>query len=260
MFLHGVFFVRYLCLFYLFKGMSEAKGQAEVLKQGYLKTIGDKFDLLDPTEFPIAEHMLLYYGKLFNDEIASNLKKSGSIASGKIGDLVVPKVTKFGNDYEMWLGYSKDNPASVYYRFVNKGVKGTGGINAKPKKVSSNTPYQYKTPFPNKKMATSILEWYKLGKAKARTDTQKKNLTAEQAKNKRLKNVTPKPLTLMQVAYLTAAAIKRDGLKTTAYFDNAVKTVFNKEFFTTMAAAFGGDVQLQIREIGNKIENGNNNK
>jgi hypothetical protein len=27
-----------------------------------------------------------------------------------------------------------------------------------------------------------------------------------------------------------------------------------------MATAFGGDVQLQIRQIGNKIENGNNNK
>ena len=64
------------------------------------------------------------------------------------------------------------------------------------------------------------------------------------------------------MAYATAAAIKRDGLKTTSYFDNAVKAVFNKEFFATMATAFGGDVQLQIRQIGNKIEsnNGNNSK
>ena len=102
--------------------MSEAKAQAKALREGFLKTIGDQYDLIDPTEFPIAEQMLIFYGKEFNDEVQKNLSKSGSIASGKIGDLVVPKVTKFGNDYEMWLGYDKDNPASVYYKFINKRV------------------------------------------------------------------------------------------------------------------------------------------
>ena len=78
---------------------------------------------------------------------------------------------------------------------------------------------------------------------------------------KKLKNVTSKPLTLMQISYMTAAAIKRDGLRTTSYFDNAVKAVFNKDFFAAMATALGGDVQIQIRQIGNKIEhNGYNNK
>ena len=65
----------------------------------------------------------------------------------------------------------------------------------------------------------------------------------------------------MQISYMTAAAIKRDGLRTTSYFDNAVKAVFNKDFFAAMATALGGDVQIQIRQIGNKIEhNGYNNK
>jgi hypothetical protein len=105
------------------------------------------------------------------------------------------------------------------------------------------------------------MQWMKLGKAKARTDTQKKNLTAEQTKNKRLKNVAPKPLTLMQISYMVSAAIKRDGLKTTSFFDNAIKSVFNKDFYAAMATAFGGDVQIQIRQIGNKMENnGYNNK
>jgi len=242
--------------------MSEAKAQAVFLREKYLKEIGDYYNLIDPTEYPIAEQMLMYYGKVFNDTVQANLDKSGSIASGKIGDLAVPKVKKFGNNYEMQLGYDPKNPASVYYRFVNKGVRGAGGENARPKKVSSDSPYQFKTQFPNEKMAKSILEWYKLGKVKARTDSQKKNLSATQTKNRRLKQVASKPLTLMQVAYRTAAAIKRDGLKSTKFFDNAIKTVFNKDFFETMASAFGGDIQLQIRQIGNKIEesNGNNSK
>ncbi len=240
--------------------MTEGQRQAQLLKEGFLEQIGEQFDLIDPTEFPVAEQMLIYYGKLFNDEIQKNLNKSGSIATGKIGDLVVPKVTKFGNDYEMWLGYDKDNPASVYYKYVNKGVRGVGGVNAKPKRVKSDTPYEYKTPYPNKKMATSILQWYRLGKAKTTSETQTKKLSKTQRKNKKLKQVVNKADSLKSLAYATAAAIKRDGLKTTSYFDNAVKTVFNKDFFAAMATAFGGDVQLQIRQIGNKIENGNNNK
>jgi hypothetical protein len=241
--------------------MSEGKAQAQLLRDGFLKTIGEQYNLIDPTEFPVAEQMLIFYGKQFNDEVQKNLAKSGSIASGKIGDLVVPKVNKFGNDYEMWLGYDKDNPASVYYKYINKGVRGVGGVNARPKKVKSDTPYEYKTPYPNKKMATSILQWYRLGKAKTTSETQTKKLSKTQRKNKKLKQVVNKADSLKSLAYATAAAIKRDGLKTTSYFDNAVKAVFNKDFFAAMATALGGDVQIQIRQIGNKIEhNGYNNK
>ena len=70
-----------------------------------------------------------------------------------------------------------------------------------------------------------------------------------------------KATSLKLLAYATASAIKRDGLKTTSYFDNAVKAVFNKDFCAAMATALGGDVQIQIRQIGNKMENnGYNNK
>ena len=240
--------------------MSEFKAQAKLLRDGFLASIGEKFDLIDPTEYPVAEQMLFFYGKQFNEVVRKNLDKSGSVASGKIGELVIPKVRKFGNDYEMLLGYDVNNPASVYYKFVNKGVRGVGGVNARPKRVSSDSPYAYKTPFPNQKMANSILQWYKLGKAKTTVDTQKRNLTKTQRKSKKLSKIVDKSTSLKNLAYATASAIKRDGLRTTSYFDNAVKTVFNKEFFATMATAFGGDVQLQIRQIGNKIENGNNNK
>lgn len=240
--------------------MSEGKAQAKALKDGFLASIGEKFDLIDPDDYLVAEQMLMFYGKEFNDEVQKNLAKSGSIASGKIGDLVVPKVRKFGNDYEMLLGYDKDNPASVYYKFVNKGVRGVGGLNARPRKVKSDSPYAFKTPFPNEKMANSLLQWYKLGKAKTTSETQKQNLSKTQRKSKKLSKIVDKATSLKMLAYATATAIKRDGLKTTNYFDNAVKAVFDKDFFAAMATAFGGDVQLQIRQMGNEIEDGNNNK
>jgi len=240
--------------------MSEAKAQAKALKDGYLKRIGEAVDVINPDELPVVERMMYFYGKAFNDAVQFYLNKSGSIASGKIGELVPPKIKKFGNNYEMWLGYDKKNPASVYYDYVNKGVRGVGGENAKPKKIG-NTPYEYKTPYPNKKMAMSIERWYKLGKAKVKNESQKYNLKAGQSKNKRLKDVKPKPLTLLHISYMTASAIKRDGLKSTYFFSDAIKEIFDKDFFKTMAVAFGGDMQLQIRQTVNKInKDGNNNK
>ena len=127
--------------------MSEAKAQAELLKNKYLKQIGDYYNIIDPNDLPVADGILLYYGKLFNDQVAENLKISGSIASGKIGELAVPTIIKFGNQYGIALGYKSDNPASKYYDFVNKGVRGFGGKKAKPKQVSADSPYAYKTPY-----------------------------------------------------------------------------------------------------------------
>jgi hypothetical protein len=241
--------------------MSEAKAQARAIRDKKLQDLGSQYDKIDPNEFPVFEQMMMEYGLLFNESVQKFLKQSGSIASGKIGDLVVPKLKKFGNDYEMTLGYDTKNPASKYYDFINKGVRGVGGEFAKPKKVSSDSPYAYKTPYPNKEMATSILKWYKLGKAKTTNETQTKKLSKTQRKNKKLKQIVNKTDSLKTLAYATAAAIKRDGLKSTLYFDKAIKEVFDKEFFETMAETFGGDLTLHFQQISNKIEkDGNNSK
>ncbi len=238
--------------------MSEAKAQAKAIRDQLLADLGAEYNKIDPTEFPVGEQMLIYYGKAFNDAVQKYLSKSGSIATGKIGDLVVPKVNKFGNNYEMILGYDKENPAADYYDFVNKGVKGVGGDNARPKKIG-NTPYKFKSIHPGTNMINSLEAWYKLGKAKIANETQKKKLSKTQRKNKKLAKV--KPATLRDVAIATGYAIKRDGLKSTYFFDNAVKEIFDEDFFDTMAVTFGGDIQLKLKQVGNKIEkNGNNSK
>jgi hypothetical protein len=240
--------------------MSEAKAQAELLKSKYLQQIGDYYNIINPEDLPVLDGILLYYGKLFNDEVAKQLDISGSVASGKIGELAFPKIIKFGTEYGMALGYEIDNPASVYYDFVNKGVKGVGGKNQKVKDIASDTPYAFKTIKPNKKMVESIIKWYETGKAKAKTDTQRKKLKAVQSKYKRLKSVSSNPLTLKEVATMTAIAIKRDGLKSTKYFDNAVKKVFNEDFYNIMGMALGNDIKLQIVQINNQYKDGYNNK
>jgi hypothetical protein len=56
-----------------------------------------------------------------------------------------------------------------------------------------------------------------------------------------------------------SAAIKRDGLKATFFFDKAINEVFNKDFIADVALAIGGDVQIQIKQTINESKNGNNN-
>ncbi|MEY5020585.1 MAG: hypothetical protein RJA91_120 [Pseudomonadota bacterium] len=235
--------------------MSEQKKQAELLASGFLNQIGEKYDIVQNGELPVVEGILARYGKLFNEEVQKQLEKSGAIATGKIGELAVPVINKFGNDYELLLGYNKNNPAAIYYKYVNKGVKGYAANPVKAKKIISDTPYKFETPYVNKKMATSILKWFRTGKGAAMNETQTKKLSATQRKSKRLKNIVNKADNLKTLAYATSAAIKRDGLRSTLYFDNAIKKVFDKGFFDTMAVALGKDVQIQIRQIGNKLEN-----
>jgi hypothetical protein len=221
--------------------MSEATAQAEAFRDGFLQSIGESYDAVDPSEYPVAEQMFLYYGKMFNDAVAKNLKKSGSIASGKIAELALPLVNKFGNNYEMYLGYKKDNPASVYYKFVNKGVKGTKNV-----KADSKTPYAFKT---NKKAVpvSSIEKWLGYNKLKSVSVSRYTRLGTER------KGIEGKK----SLAFLIARSIHRKGLKSTHYFDRAVAQIFNKEFIQNLAVALGADVQIQIKQT---INGNNNNK
>jgi len=253
----GVFHVRYLGLIWLFKFMSEAKAQAQALADGFLASLGDKYDVYKIGEYPTFEEVLMYYGTLFNQVAQQELESAGAVATGAITELITPKVTKFGNDYEMILGYDKKNPAAVYYRFVDKGVKGFGGVNARPKNVL-NSPYKFRSPYPNEKMIKSLEEWYKLGKAKVRTESQKKNLSASQSKNKKISSI-PKKLTLRDIATMTAFAIKRDGLRTTNFVGKSVEKVFDADFYDTIALALTRDIDLQVKQMVNKTNNNGNN-
>jgi hypothetical protein len=42
--------------------MSELKAQAEALRNGFLQSLGESYDIVNPDEFPVAEAMLINYG------------------------------------------------------------------------------------------------------------------------------------------------------------------------------------------------------
>jgi hypothetical protein len=235
--------------------VSIAKAQIEALRAGLIQSIGDTgFNKVKPGDLPILEQTLALYGQAFNTAIGANLQKTGSISSGKLAEPEMPIITKFGTGYVLSVGYEKGSEQDKYFRFVDKGVQGVGGKNAKPKKNTGE--YSYKTPYPNKKMATNILLWLRKSANSSRNENV--SITKAQRKRKKLSNIVSKTDSLKILAYKISSAIKRDGLRATFFFDKAIKEVFNKDFIADIALAIGGDVQIQIKQTINESKNGNN--
>ena len=235
--------------------MSISEAQAKAIGDGFLNKFGNEA-YSTTTELPTIEHLLALYGAEFIKEAQKNLNESGSISSGNINDIVA-NVSKFGTAYTLSMGYPKSEPASKYWDFINQGVVGYGGKNAKPNNTDSE--YKYKTPYPNRAMAASIFTWLNKARKSIRNDKYTIKETAGRKKNLALKKLLTDADNKRKLAYAISSKIKRDGIKATHYFDNAIKYVFDKSFITVMETALGKDIQISMKKIVKEVTNGNNN-
>ena len=220
--------------------MSISKAQAQAIADGFLNTLGEQ--PMKEGQMPVAERLLKDFGADFILTAQKNLRENGSIASGAINDIRM-NFSKFGTTYSISLGYPKSQPASKYWDFVNKGVKGTKNI-----KADSKTPYKFN---PSKKSIpiSAVQGWLGYNKLKATAVKPYRKLGVE------AKAIDAKK----SLAYVVARSIHRKGIRSTHYFDKAQKEVFGKNFYEVMEAALGKDIQIKIRQIGKEINNGNNN-
>jgi hypothetical protein len=220
--------------------MSISKAQAIALGDGLINTIGEK--PLKEGEMPIIERMLKEFGGDFVTTAQKNLIKNKSIASGDINDIRI-SMTKFATSYILSLGYPKSEPASKYWDFINKGVKGTKNV-----KADGKTPYKFNT---GKKAIpiSAAQKWLGYNKLKATSikPYKKKGIETKAIDGKK------------SLAYMVARSIHRKGIRSTHYFDNAQKETFGKNFYEVMEAALGKDIQIKIRQIGKELKDGNNN-
>jgi len=220
--------------------MSISKAQASAIADGFLNTLGEQ--PMKEGELPVVERLLKEFGADFILNAQKNLRDNKSIASGAINDIRM-QFTKFGTNYTISLGYPKSEPASKYWDFINKGVKGTKNI-----KADSKTPYKFnpaKKSIPisaaqgwlgyNKLKVTAVKPYRKLG-VETKAIDEKKSL-----------------------AYVLARSIHRKGIRSTHYFDNAEKQTFGRNFYEVMETALGKDIQIKIKQIGKELSNGNNN-
>jgi hypothetical protein len=220
--------------------VSISRAQIEQLRNGFIQSIGSSaFSAVKPGELPVLEETLALYGKAFNDALVKILDQDNITSSGKLAEPALPIINKFGNRYVLSLGYEEGSEQDKYFRFVNKGVKGTKNV-----KADNKTPYYFKTT--SKAVNISAIEkWLGYNKLKSVSVSRYTRLGTER------KGIEGKK----SLAWAIARSIHTKGLKSTHYFDRAVAQIFNKEFIQNLAVALGGDVQIQIKEA----VNGNNN-
>ena len=223
--------------------MSISKAQIQALREGFLKSIGDTgFGKVKEGDLPVLEETLSLYGQAFNDALIKILDQENITSSGKLAEPAIGIINKFGTGYSLSLGYEPGSEQDKYFRFVNKGVKGT-----KNTKADANTPYSFKT---SKKAVpvSSIEKWLSYNKLKTVAVKKYTKLGAESKAIQGKKSL----------AWAIARSIHTKGLRSTHYFDKAVAQIFNKEFIESIAVAVGGDVQIQIKQTINESKNGNN--
>jgi hypothetical protein len=133
-----------------------------------------------------------------------------------------------------------------YYRYVNKGVKGWFDDRNAP-----NSPYQYKTKGMSEKGRESITRYIQSAKGKSRITESYKPYGISERKFKKISTKTPLEKAVDKAIYM----IKKYGIKTNPFFDNAYEKVFgdlNVVVSEVTAETVKIMVRVNLEEINNR--------
>lgn len=172
-----------------------------------------------------------------------NAKKK--VDRGNLNDITISAIQQVGNKYSLTIGYDKSNPASQYYDFQNKGVKGI-------KSNQPNSPYKFRTLSVSKNMVEAIMQWYLRHKNYIKNEDQKKNLSGLQTKRKTIAKIINPKKRLKQLATNTAKRIKEKGIGKVGFFDDNLEKAFGEDFKAKLAQALGQDIALTITQTFKK--------
>lgn len=198
-----------------------------------------------------VEEVMLTAADQFMKLAIARINQRKKVDRGNLSDMEVSAIRQEGDKYSLTIGYNRNNPASEYYDFQNKGVKGIKS------RQPSSSPYSYRTLSVSSKMVTALMQWYMRHKNYIRNDDQRKNLSPLQQKRKTLGNIVNQQTKLKQIATNTAKAIKKRGMPRIGFFDDNLDKAFGEDFKKKLAKALGQDVVLNIRQ---NFGNGNNSK
>ncbi|CAB4153159.1 hypothetical protein UFOVP617_54 [uncultured Caudovirales phage] len=228
--------------------------QNELVNNGFLDKLGNSStDYAGINELPSTKQIIILSSVSFIQKVKEELQRLGKVSSGNLedgitsGDLIQDR-----DGYEIDLGYKNDDPASKYFDFVNKGVRGVES--GRP-----NSPYGFKNLKVSLQMQKSIMLWMRKRGNAARREDQTKNLSANQKKNKRLLKTISAADSAKSLAMAVAVGIKKKGIAKSKFFDNAVDFSFGKGFINAISKTVGQDIKIYIRQINKQI-NENNNK
>jgi len=202
--------------------MSISKSQLD----NYAKIGKSDFSIEDTANIDLSNPTLalfVEYVNIFDKAIKEQIKEKNINASGDLSSNIDVVANEDGSGIQISM--------IDYYDYVNKGVKGVNSSKNAP-----TSPYKYKTYGMPLKARRGIKEYINSGKASIRTvNTKKTTIAAEQ---KRVSLIDSK---VNEMVY----NIKKYGIKTTNYFDNAMAKVL-PELSEDMIKLLGSAIVLQI--------------
>ena len=216
--------------------------QDELLSGGLLNQLGSsRKDYAELNELPTLEKYIILAASNFILKVKDNIEVLGISDTGNLSDDISQgELTKRGGTYSITLGYPKNSPASKYYDFVNKGVKGF-------KSKSPNSKYSFKNLGVSRKMLSNIQSWVNRNSIR----TNEVAITQRQARRQSLSNMSNESTRRQSLAYAVAVGIKKKGLRKTSFFDSAIEKYFGNDFSTGIAKTLGQDIKVIIRQNGN---------
>ena len=214
------------------------------------KALGESFDFGGDTKqgalkLNAVEKVMYDAATKFIGLAQQRINAKKKVDRGNLSDISVSTIQKTGNKYSLTIGYDKLNPASEYYDFQNKGVKGI-------KSGQPNSPYKFRTLSVSKNMVEAILQWYLRHKNYIRNEDQRKGLSPLQIKRKTITNVADPKIKLRQLATNTAKNIKKKGIGRVGFFEDNLDKAFGQEFQAKLAQALGQDIALTITQTFKK--------
>ena len=159
----------------------------------------------DKVEFNNVGAALVELADFLITTARDNMDKKGNTATGNTA-LSMMASDVFTNATKLQVNISIDST----YKFLDQGVKGVEGGTGK---------YQFKTKYPNKKMALAILKWVR----KRGIATKYKAISKTERKNQRIKRMIKKSDNLKGMAYAISTNIKKKGIKPTYFFSKAIE-------------------------------------
>ena len=180
-------------------GIQNSKGTLSFLDGLGTKDRGDK------VEFNNVGAALVELADFLITEARGNMDKNGNTATGQTASSMKAGPLQT-NASKLQVDISIDST----YKFLDQGVKGVEGGTGK---------YQFKTKYPNKKMALAILKWVR----KRGIATKYKAISKTERKNQRIKRMIKKSDNLKGMAYAISTNIKKKGIKPTYFFSKAIE-------------------------------------
>lgn len=216
------------------------KAQASA-SNDFLGGIG--IDKTKNVELNEVEKVIMDGAIVLMNKAKQKIRKARKVDQGNMSDIQVGSINQKGNKYSITIGYARNNPATEYYDFNDKGVKGVKSGSP------ATSPYKFRNLYVSKKFVENIMQWYLRHKNYVRNEDQRKGLSGLQKKRKSVADLAEqKENNLRRLAMNTAKNIKRRGIPRLGFFEDNIPVAFGPEFRAKLAKAMGQDIALNIKQ------------